>query len=448
LTNPQKQSLPFHVLKSSFIVQFLGKLGMQLTENELKDPSHHKEKVKMIFQQLIEPCMGVSLNNSKSVLPTVNKYQKSCPYPELHESSILEAKFLRNVKKFMKTCGIQDFGLRDLIAPASKRLRKQLSAAINFIEFREGRLSVYSELNDQRMELLDSLREVNDENTLVNKQYEDAKAVSSNKWKEIEIIENECADIKTEIAQQNKLQASIRHESGQLKKKAYEIRDESTTADLALQEALRKERKLAMKMVSSPKKIKKEMSDANNALEIENKLLRNAEKEVLLAKDNVNKMREAEESMSVAHKKIEEINVELSKHSEVKKETIKITELLNDNEDKIKIVNEKNKISASQFTQCENEKVDEKTRYESEMTVAHEALQFVIEHQSIVEKEKEDYKALVESNDAILNSMKIEIEEERLRADVEIADMIDAFKRFEAVILGKENATLSTINCA
>merc|ERR1719148_93347 len=103
--------------------------------------------------------------------------------------------------------------------------------------------------------------------------------------------------------------------------------------------------------------------------------------------------------MSVAHKKIEEINVELSKHSEVKKETIKITELLNDNEDKIKIVNEKNKISASQFTQCENEKVDEKTRYESEMTAAHESLQFVIEHQSIVEKEKEDYKALVESND-------------------------------------------------
>ena len=47
----------------------------------------------------------------------------------------------------MKTCGIHDFGWKDLHFPNTKRFRSQLSAAINMAKFREDQLKLYAELN-------------------------------------------------------------------------------------------------------------------------------------------------------------------------------------------------------------------------------------------------------------------------------------------------------------
>jgi hypothetical protein len=48
----------------------------------------------------------------------------------------------------METCGIYDFGWKDLICPTPKRFRDQLSAAINMFKFREDQLKIYAELNE------------------------------------------------------------------------------------------------------------------------------------------------------------------------------------------------------------------------------------------------------------------------------------------------------------
>ena len=56
-------------------------------------------------------------------------------------------KFYNSLRKCMKTCGIHDFGWKDLHFPNTKRFRSQLSAAINMAKFREDQLKLYAELN-------------------------------------------------------------------------------------------------------------------------------------------------------------------------------------------------------------------------------------------------------------------------------------------------------------
>lgn len=45
-----------------------------------------------------------------------------------------------------QVCGVHDFSMKDLLAPEPKRVRRHLSAVINFAKFREERLVMYAEL--------------------------------------------------------------------------------------------------------------------------------------------------------------------------------------------------------------------------------------------------------------------------------------------------------------
>lgn len=69
--------------------------------------------------------------------------------PGLYDDSISSLALFRAVSKLMRACAIMDFGLSDFHTPSSKRLKRQLSAAINLVKFREERIQMYRELNGQ-----------------------------------------------------------------------------------------------------------------------------------------------------------------------------------------------------------------------------------------------------------------------------------------------------------
>ena len=95
----------------------------------------------------------------------------------------------------MTICGIHDFGLRDLINPTAKRLKRQLSGAINLCKFYEERANMYSELTGQRNELLEGLSEVEEENEILLKQMEESKLVAMDTSKEIQEVQRECIEV-------------------------------------------------------------------------------------------------------------------------------------------------------------------------------------------------------------------------------------------------------------
>ena len=70
-------------------------------------------------------------------------------FPELHDNSIPNIVFSKNLSKLMGASGLQDFSLvKDLYKPEPARLRRNLSAIINFAKFREEKLSLFTELQD------------------------------------------------------------------------------------------------------------------------------------------------------------------------------------------------------------------------------------------------------------------------------------------------------------
>ncbi len=73
--------------------------------------------------------------------------------------------------------------------------------------------------------------------------------------------------MEAEIAQQNKIQASIRQETYLLKKSANELKDQIANLSIALRELQAEERQLSKEIVHSPDRIKVDLADAIQQLE-------------------------------------------------------------------------------------------------------------------------------------------------------------------------------------
>ena len=95
----------------------------------------------------LEVCCGNLKEDFDAKSEDLKEAIDGCAYPSVHEN-FSELKFFLALRKFMQICGINDFGWRDLHAPTAKRLRDQLSGAINMAKYREDELKVYAELNE------------------------------------------------------------------------------------------------------------------------------------------------------------------------------------------------------------------------------------------------------------------------------------------------------------
>ncbi len=133
----------FPILKNSVILQIMEEVEIPLTESELIEPGRCKERIREVFARLLMLCWGMTDESALSALPsrlTNNKNNsKLLPhyYSQLYAEALPEIKFFSQLSKLMTICGNPDFGFKDLQAPTAKRLKRQLSAVINFLKFKE-----------------------------------------------------------------------------------------------------------------------------------------------------------------------------------------------------------------------------------------------------------------------------------------------------------------------
>lgn len=100
-----------------------------------------------------------------------------------------------------------------------------------------------------------------------------------------------------EIAQQNKIQASIRQETYLLKKSANELKDQIANLSIALREVQAEERQLSKAIVHSPDRIKVELADATRKLEMVKKSIVDTQRERTLVQQKAEHTTSAEESV-------------------------------------------------------------------------------------------------------------------------------------------------------
>lgn len=138
----------FPILNADEIVQCLKELQIPFSEEQLKKPT--SESIRATYEQILELLLGIS---REELQQPVFQALDVLSYPELHEYSVGQLNFHRNLQKLLEACGYHEFSMKDYLKPEYARTRKILSAIINFAKFREERLVTFLELQGRSEEL-------------------------------------------------------------------------------------------------------------------------------------------------------------------------------------------------------------------------------------------------------------------------------------------------------
>mmetsp|Transcript_2224 Transcript_2224/g.3006 ORF Transcript_2224/g.3006 Transcript_2224/m.3006 type:complete len:457 (-) Transcript_2224:260-1630(-) len=430
----------FPLLKNQEILDYIGGAGIELSQNEIMEPNRHKEKVKSVFIELIHIGLGIPEDTFTSTSMLLMKKRQSLPYPELHEESFNNLKFLKACMKLMRVCGIQDFGFADLHAPTSKRFRRQLSGFINYGRFIGDRESaLFVEINNDRDELIAGFLEMKNEQKMLKEQLNQVQADAEKRWHEANDVDDECGEIGAEIAKQNKLQASIREESLELKKKANMLKDKIATIELQIQEMEGNERKLAPQIVESPDLLNRDIADLGNTLDEEMKYCDNAEQDSNLAELRVKNVMKAQNDVADATNLTRQVSDDKNIYDRSNEEAKAIEKDIN-----ISQATLENHMKERDDLEKEICRIEEKTLHfrkqaKTKMDTATASLHAANAEMLFVEKDRRDASSKVEQNEQEVQLLKSFIEEEKVKTDKEIEQIISTFKKFEQIMLEEQS---------
>jgi len=444
-SNPNSEgqtTFSFPMLKGGEILQCMNELNIPLGERELTEPEKYKPEIRRSLTSLVELCTGITPVDLQSpnhgALLGLN-------HPDLHEDSIPELAFFRACSKMMRICGIMDFSIQDVVKPSSKRLRRQLSGIINFAKFREERLMMYTELSAEREEIIESLRCVSEENVQLLMQYDTLERAGEEENSMIAVVENECRTTEEDIGKLNKLQAGIRLESGELKKKANDLKESNASIALAILEQQAEEQKLLSQIVQSPEKVKKEMSYAQERLDREKKEAALQENECAIMKTNVNNANKTAKDLTKVLTAFDEVSNEIEKQVSCQNEIKGCKNSIKINIDK-KVEAEEKQSDAERGVA----KYDEKLKHLRQQGVlkTQSAQNALMESQTTllqVEKDRREGMTRIQNMENELKHVEKRIEEDEVRTEEEVRTMVDGYKKFEETVLTHQRGVLQAI---
>ena len=115
-------SYSFPILSNHDIIACMRELDVELTEQSLLKP--HPDTLYRAYMDLV--CVLCGTSREEMYTPNLEVAERVFDYPELYEEAIGNLVFHRKLFELMETCGVPDFGLRDMMKPEYARTRRNL----------------------------------------------------------------------------------------------------------------------------------------------------------------------------------------------------------------------------------------------------------------------------------------------------------------------------------
>lgn len=304
--------------------------------------------------------------------------------PEHHMRAIALSRLYRRANAFLHSILFRDLTLRDLLRADGRRVVYILSAIINFLHYRQDKLSFlepivqeYSPLQERHTELRAKIAELRNakEDHLLKEQME-APVVQQ--------LEKEVNALKQRLREYNKEQLSLRVATKAIDEKKQELLGKMNQADFELVKVMQEKERLSAKIVHSPEKLLRTLEE-KKAVRDE---LRNSEK--------------------VAMQKVQEKTNTLETYTKVSEKLVKHLS-------KISAVHEKGTVAkaSEKDVKAHKEKIgDQNLEIKALRNKAAEWQLKVLENEGILNAKEKERDQRVAENNLKMNALKSEVESE------------------------------------
>mmetsp|Transcript_31900 Transcript_31900/g.68890 ORF Transcript_31900/g.68890 Transcript_31900/m.68890 type:complete len:409 (+) Transcript_31900:486-1712(+) len=383
-------------------------------------------------------CWGLTADTLPSLPNRILAKQSSLSHPSLYDDALPEAKFFCLLSKLLRICGYYEFGFKDLASPQPKRFRRQLSAVINFLKYREDMGHLEAQALEEREEQFAALDEVAENHMALKDHMEEAKAINHEKMLEREEAEAECKEMEAEIAQQNKIQSSIRQETYLLKKSANELKDQIANLSIALREIQAKERQLSKEVVHSPDRIKVDLATAIQKLEGLKDTISKTQRERTLVRKRMEHVASAQENVKEITTAMEEMETRVQEYEIVVEDCDDAQNRLAEIEHELEEKKGEREEQECRLRAVEKQRSDTEMALNSALRNAQNELDSAVSRLGIVESERLDGIARIEATEKRVAELKSDIEHDRKETEEEIAKRIASFQKWEKSYYAKE----------
>ena len=318
MSTQKQQGMPhagysFPVLSERDIVQCLHELGQsKVTIEQIQKPTY--EIVQHIYENLVVSLCGVTREDlQQPVFAAID----AIDYAELHDESIPAMAFFVQTAKLLRSSGVKDFSMKDLHKPDPARLKKNLSAVINFAKFREEKLVAYTELQEKHEELIDRRDQLQKEQEELQKELDRMIHERDSELPEVASVDADIDMVYAENQSLNKQQASLSNQVKSLKQEVTTMTEDASQLKLQVSTARAAQEDLKAQIVQSPHKIKALLEDLAGSVQVEQATLAEAEKKARELASKLDAAMKIEKELSKVILTMHETDVEIKKKKEV-----------------------------------------------------------------------------------------------------------------------------------
>jgi chromosome segregation ATPase len=286
---------------------------MEVEDAQLAKPNF--DFVRQLYENLVVLLVGVSREEMQQ--PVFNAID-CLQFPELHDNSIPNIVFSKNLSKLMNASGLQDFSLvKDLYKPESARLRRNLSAIINFAKFREEKLSLFTELQDQSDGLSTKMAALKGEHSKLSEEVSKYKEIRDGEKEDMLQLEQETIELEASLRGLNKEQAVLQSEIRSSKNVTKEVSDKVQEEKFKLLEEKKKKEELKSRIVlDSPGKMQKVLKEIEDNIENERQCIVDVESRARDASHKLETLCRSEKDLLKLTKLMEDVEKDMAKYKE------------------------------------------------------------------------------------------------------------------------------------
>lgn len=199
-------------------------------------------------------------------------------YPDLHEDSAANLKFFRACQKMFAAAQYPDFSMRDLFAPEKVRFTWQVSALINLAKFRATRHVAFQAMATASQELAAAHRQALEDNAELEHQITIIEEARAEEEGEVNAQKEAISQLAADLATLHRDQVSLTEETRDLKAKLIATTDAINAAKVKYLGEVQDVDKLRSQVVSSPDRVKGEIDDMAERLELDKENLQGVQR--------------------------------------------------------------------------------------------------------------------------------------------------------------------------
>ncbi|KAK9448731.1 Nuf2 family-domain-containing protein [Limtongia smithiae] len=385
--------------------------------------------VQQLYEQMVASFLGFTYENQAPILEACSDGRETF---DTGRSARNILALTRASSKLMRICGVDDFSMADCIRPEAQRMRRLLSAVVNFARFREEHMGVCEDLVQRSEEISLATEQVYQDMVMFSERVQELRVQKEKEAPKIKEAQNHNREVEAELRRLKKVQEQYVAEHEAYKRDKQRLVSKLEDQNFLTMQMRKECEKLRPYVLEAPGNLRKINEEMSESIQGGRAGIDKLEKRMRALDISIESFKIIEQDVTGCLKIMEETENELTKQEEAGRQLSRLMELHDQRQIEVHEVERKTMQLRRQLENAEEriqrlqeQRVQKREGVHKKTQELKEAYAALVAERSIVTQDMDKKKALIASVEKQKSDLKEQLEAE-IRVTVNELQKLDA----------------------